>query len=155
MANADRYFEDVPVGDTWTGEPILITEADIVGFASLYDPQPMHTDPAAAAAGPFGTLIASGWHLLALIMRPFAEARPFGATPILGMGVDELRWHQPVRPGDRLTVRREVISAKQSSSKPDRGVLKTLVEVTNQAGIKVMSFYTISQMPTRQTRLSR
>jgi acyl dehydratase len=149
VANPDRYFEDVPVGDVWTGEPILITEADIVAFASAYDPQPMHTDPAAAAAGSFGTLIASGWHVLALIMKPFVEAAPFGSTPILGMGVDEIRWHQPVRPGDRLTVRREVVSMKQSSSKPDRGVLRTLVEVTNQSGVKVMSLYTISQMPTR------
>jgi acyl dehydratase len=149
MANADRYFEDVHVGDVWTGEPILIKEDEIIAFAKAYDPQAMHTDPEAAASGPFGSLIASGWHVLALIMKQFAEARPYGSTPILGMGVDELRWLQPIRPGDLLTVRREVISAKQSMSKPDRGVLKTLVEVTNQIGAKVMSFHTITQMPTR------
>ena len=149
MATADRFFEDVHVGDVWTGEPIPILEEDVVTFARMYDPQAMHTDPVAAAAGPFGSLIASGWHVLALIMKQFAETKPYGATQILGMGVDELRWLQPIRPGDRLTVRREVISAKQSMSKPDRGILKTMVEVTNQHGAKVMGFYTITQMPTR------
>lgn len=149
MTSADRFFEDVLVGDVALGEPITLTEDAIIAFGRAFDPQPFHTDPVAAASGPFGGLIASGWHLPALIMKQLVEASPFGATPIVGLGVDELRWLHPVRAGDHLTVRREVVSAKRSRSKPDRGVVRTLFEVTNQAGVKVISYYTLTQVRAR------
>jgi acyl dehydratase len=146
---ADRFLEDVSPGDVTVGAPIPVTEAMIVGFASQYDPQPFHTDPVAAAASPFGSLIASGWHIAALIMRQLVDMKPYGKTPLLGLGLDELRWLQPVRPGDSLTTRREVLSVRRSASKPDRGIVKTLTEVSNQDGVKVMTFTVLTQVPAR------
>jgi len=149
MTEADRYLEDVHPGEASTGGPILVTEEEIVAFGRAYDPQPFHTDAAAAAAGPFGSLIASGWHVAALIMKQLVDSRPYGNTPLLGMGVEELRWLHPVRPGDRLMVRREILSTTRSSSKPDRGVVRTRVDVTNQSGRTVMALTTVTQMPAR------
>jgi acyl dehydratase len=149
MTNPDRFLEDVPVGEVSTGGPIVVTEEEIIAFGVAYDPQPFHTDPIAGAISQFGSLIASGWHIAALVMKQIVEARPYGSTPIVGMGVDELRWLHPVRPGDSLTIRREVVTSTASVNKPDRGTLKTRVEVTNQAGVKVMVFYTLTRIPTR------
>src|SRR5258706_16245270 len=96
---ANRYIEDIRVGERFTSEPVVLSAEDIPAFGRLYDPQPMHTDVQAASTGPFGGLIASGWHLAALAMRLSVEQRMFGDTPIIGAGVDELRWLRPVRPG--------------------------------------------------------
>ncbi len=145
----DRFLEDVAEGEVSVDGPVVITAEEIIAFGKAYDPQPFHTDEAAAAAGPFGSLIASGWHVAALVMRQIVAAAPYGGTPILGMGVDELRWLHPVRPGDRLSIRREIVSVKRSVSKPDRGVIRTRIEVTNQAGAAVMTMTTMSQMPAR------
>ena len=143
----DLRLGDLSIGQTWTGQPILVTEADVLAFGELYDPQPLHTDPEAAREGPFKGLIASGWHVAALVMRDLVEARLFGATPIVGLGVDELRWLHPVRPGDTLLVRREVVDLRRSRSRPDRGVVSMRAEVTNQDGVKVMTLTTLAQMP--------
>ena len=144
----DVYLDDVQVGDEMQGGPIAVTLADVVAFAQAYDPQPMHTDAEAAASGPFGGLIASGWHVASLVMREFVLARPWGSTPMVGMGVDELRWLVPVRPGDTLRVRRTVIEVTRSATRP-RGVLKSRLEVTNQHGVTVMTMTTLASMPTR------
>ncbi len=149
----DRFLEDVAEGEVSVDGPVEITEEEIVNFGKAYDPQPFHTDAAAAAEGPFGSLIASGWHLAALVMRQIVEAAPYGSTPILGMGLDELRWLHPVRPGDTLRIRREIVGVKRSASKPDRGVIKTRIEVTNQAGATVMTMTTLTQMPARPPAL--
>ena len=95
------------VAGEFLSREVTITEEDIVEFARRYDPQPMHMDPAAAAKGPHGTVIASGWHIAALTLKVFVEAGGYGDTPVLGLGNDELRWNKVVRPGDRLTVKRE------------------------------------------------
>ena len=149
MFNPDKYLEDVSVGDVLTGPAIEIAEAEVVAFGRAYDPQPFHTDAVAARDGAFGGLIASGWHVAALLMRQLVEMRPYGATPMLGMGIDELRWLHPVRPGDRLEVRREVVAVTRSRSKPDRGVVRTVVAVTNQDGVKVMTMIGLGQIPAR------
>ncbi len=149
MSNPDKYLEDVSVGDILAGPPIEVTEAEVVAFGRAYDPQPFHTDAVAARDGAFGGLIASGWHVAALVMRQLVEMRPYGATPMLGMGIDELRWLHPVRPGDRLEVRREVVAVTRSRSKPDRGVVRTAVIVTNQDAVTVMTMIGVGQMPAR------
>ena len=149
MPDPDRYLEDVCVGDVLTGPAIEVTEADVIAFGRAYDPQPFHTDPDAARDSAFGGLIASGWHVAALVMRQLVEMRPYGATPFLGMGIDELRWLHPVRPGDRLDVRREVVAVTRSKSKPDRGLVRTTATVTNQNGVKVMTMVGLGQMPAR------
>lgn len=149
MAVRSLFLEDLQVGQTWTGGPVEMTEADIVRFAREFDPQPMHVDPAAAAAGRFGGLIASGWHVASVVMREFVDSAPFGDTPLLGLKVDDLQWRRPVRPGDRLTITREIVDVRRSDSKPDRGVLTMRMTVANQAGEEVMSFVNLIQIPAR------
>jgi acyl dehydratase len=147
MAHRDRYLDDLEVGEVWLGQPFEITEAEILDFARAYDPQPMHVDAEAAAHGRFGGLIASGWHLTARVMREFVDESPFGATPMLGLRIDELCWLKAVRPGDRLQVRREIIEVARSKSRADRGTIRTATSVTNQDGEPVMTFFTLIQVP--------
>ncbi|TAM73463.1 MaoC family dehydratase [bacterium] len=134
-----RYFEDYVPGSTFEYGPVEISETEIVDFAKRYDPQYIHTDPAAAAAGPFGGLIASGWQTAAIVMRLFVDHYLSHVASIASPGIDELRWTKPVRPGDRLQVRLTVLEAKRSSSKPDRGMVRSLIEVLNQDGEIVMT----------------
>ncbi|MCO8018531.1 MaoC family dehydratase [Brevundimonas diminuta] len=143
----DRYLDDLTVGESWTSEPFTMTEAEIIAFATEFDPQPMHIDKAAAEAGRFGGLIASGWHVCSRVMRQFVDEAYFGQTPLLGMNVDALWWVRPVRPGDTLTVRREIIEIRPSKSQPDRGVVRTKTTVTNQDGDLAMSFENQMQLP--------
>jgi acyl dehydratase len=94
---APRYLEDLIVGERHTAGPIDLTEAESVAFATRYDPQPMHIDATFAVQGPFHGLIASGWQTCSLVMRLTIEAKLFGSTLVLGLGVDELRWAIPFR----------------------------------------------------------
>lgn len=134
-----RYFEDLAVGETWTSGEYLVTEAEITDYARRYDPQPMHVDPVAAAQGPHGSVIASGWMVAALSMKLFIEAGGYGDTPVMGLGTDELRWKQVVRPGDRLHSVREVVELRRSGSNPKKGIIRTRVSVINQHGAEVLS----------------
>jgi acyl dehydratase len=134
----DRFFEDYRVGATYVCGSFTMTEDEIIQFASLYDPQTMHVDRDAAASGLFGLIIASGWHTIAKTMRLIVQNfLPHDGLP--SPGVDELRWLLPVRPGDTLTLHATIQDARRSRSKPDRGLLQTLVEVLNQDGEVVMS----------------
>jgi acyl dehydratase len=126
------------------GGPITVSEAEILEFARRYDPQAMHTDPAAAARGHFGGLIASGWHTAALMMRLFATHFLSPVSSLASPGIDELRWLAPVRPGDALTLRVTVVEARRSRSKPDQGIVRSLGEVSNQKGEVVMTLKPIS-----------
>ena len=144
-----RYLEDLEVGERWTSAPIAITQEDIINFGLSFDPQPFHTDPEAAAAGPFGGLVASGWHLASMAMRVSVEARIFGDLPVVGVGVDELRWLQPVRVGDVLTVERELVEIVTLPDKPKRGIAKARLELKNQRGEVVMRMYGLSSVPKR------
>jgi acyl dehydratase len=143
-----RHFEDFQVGETWQSPPMPITAEDIIDFGSKYDPQPMHTDPQAAASGPFGALVAPGWMVAALSMRAFVVSGGYGKTPVVGLGIDELRWQAPVKAGDTLTVTREIIETRLSS-KPTHGVIKTRVTVRNQNGVTVMTLLTAGRVPAR------
>ena len=136
---ADRHFEDFVPGQVSEFGPIAIDAADIVAFARRYDPQPVHIDPHAAMVGPFGGLIASGWHTASLVMRILVEHYLARGAALASPGVDELRWLQPVRPGDVLRVRVTVLEARRSRSKPDRGLVRTRIEALNQDDAVVMS----------------
>jgi len=138
-AGADRHFEDFVPGQVSEFGPIVIDEADVVAFARRYDPQPVHIDRDAATAGPFGGLIASGWHTASLVMRILVEHYLARGAALASPGVDELRWLQPVRPGDVLRVRVTVLEARRSRSKPDRGLVRTRIETLNQDDAVVMS----------------
>jgi acyl dehydratase len=136
---AQRRFEDYVLGSTARFGPIAFSEADIIAFARRYDPQPIHIDPVAAAAGPFGGLIASGWHTVGLVMRTLVEGFLAREAGIASPGVDELRWLVPVRPGDTLHVDVTVVETTRSRSKPDRGMVRTRIEAFNQRGERVLA----------------
>ena len=133
-----RFFEDYVPGTTVDCGSFSLSEAEIIAFAKEYDPQPFHVDPVAAKDGPFGGLIASGWHTTSMMMRLLVDSYVSPESSLGAAGVDELRWPKPVRPGDTLHVRATVIEARRSSSKPDRGIVKTRMELTNQDGVLVM-----------------
>jgi acyl dehydratase len=141
---SERYFEDYPVGAVFEGGAVAVSESDILEFARRYDPQTMHTDPAAAAHGFFGGLIASGWHTAALMMRLFAAHFLSPASSLASPGIDDLRWLKPVRPGDVLSLRVTVTEARRSRSKPEQGVVRSFVEVLNQNGAVMMTLRPIS-----------
>jgi acyl dehydratase len=135
----DRCFEDYVPGATATFGPVAMTETEIVEFAERYDPQPIHTDARGAASGPFGGLIASGWHTACVVMRMLVEGYLARRASLASPGLDELRWVKPVRPGDSLRVRVTVLEASRSRSKPDRGMVRTSIEAINQRGEVVMT----------------
>lgn len=144
-----RYLEDFTLGETWTSREVVLSEEDIIRYARENDPQPIHTDPVAAAQGRFGTVIASGWQLAALSMRLFIEAGGYGDTPVIGLGIEDLRWRRPVRPGDRLQVSREVVGVEHSATRPGFGVIRTGVTMRNQKAEVVMTLTTLGQVPAR------
>ena len=139
-----RYFEDYVPGLTADCGTVSISEAEIIAFAKEYDPQPFHVDPVGAVDGPFGGLIGSGWHTISLTMRQLVEHWISPESSLGVAGIDEIRWPNPVRPGDRLHVRASVLEARRSKSKPDRGIIRSLVEVTNQAGDPVLRLTAIN-----------
>jgi acyl dehydratase len=132
------YFEDYSPGTTYDCGEVSVSEAQILSFARDFDPQPMHADPAAAARGPFGGLIASGWHTAALVMRQLVDHYLSTVAGLASPGIDELRWPNPVHPGDTLRVRATPVEARLSNSKPDRGIIKTEIEAVNQDDQTVM-----------------
>jgi acyl dehydratase len=147
-----RFFEDYVTGTVHEFGTISIDEAAIIRFAREYDPQPFHTDPLAARATPFGGVIASGWHTAGLMMRMVVDHYLSHTASLASPGVDELRWTQPVRPGDRLSVRATVIDTRRSESKPDRGIVRTLFEVLNQRDEVVMSVRATNILKARERR---
>ncbi len=145
----NRYLEDVSPGDRFPAGSVEVTEAECIAFAQAYDPQPMHLDAEAASRTRFKGIIASGWHTAALVMRRIALARPLGDTEVLGIGVENLRWHLPVRPGDTLHVDMEVVSVAPSESNPRYGIVKFLITTRNQRGETVMTHSPICWVPRR------
>lgn len=127
-----RYFEDYVPGSVYEYGSVTVSTEEIIDFATRFDPQTFHVDPQGAAQGPFGGLIASGWHTASLMMRLFADHYLSTVASLGGPGVDELRWLKPVRPNDSLRLRVTVIDANRSRSKPDRGLVRTLAELINQ-----------------------
>ncbi|MGY1663713.1 MaoC family dehydratase [Geodermatophilus sp. SYSU D00705] len=146
---SERWFEDYVPGTTAEVGRLRVEEADVVDFGRRFDPQPFHVDAEAAAAGPFGGLIASGWHTCALMMRLFADEYLSPASSLGSPGVDELRWIAPVRPGDELTLRTTVEEARRSRSKPDRGLVRTRIELIDQDGVVVLSMVAMNLIRAR------
>jgi acyl dehydratase len=145
----DRYFEDYRPGISCTCGNTVVTEEAILRFAREFDPQTMHIDVAAAQAGPFHGLIASGWHTGAMVMRITVEHFLNSAASLASPGVTELRWLKPVRPGDTLRVRFTILDARPSQSKPDRGLVRTNIEALNQTGEVVMSMTALNMIRRR------
>lgn len=145
-----RYFEDYLPGSIYECGEIAVTEAEIVAFARQFDPQYFHVDAEAAVQGPFGGLVASGWHTGSMAMRLYVNHYLAGAVSLGSPGMDELRFHRPVRPGDRLSVRMSVLEATRSRSKPERGFVTARMEVFNQHGEVAMSLKVTSILACRK-----
>ena len=147
----DRWFEDYLPGSVYEIGHVTLSEQEIVEFARTYDPQPIHTDPAWAATGPFGGLIASGMHTMAATMRLYVDHYISQVASLASPGLDEVRFTRPVRPGDVLRIRVSIASSRLSASKPDRGLVHTGVEVLNQDDHVVMSFSAMNFFALRPT----
>lgn len=140
----ERYFEDYIPGDVHELGTRTVTEAEIIDFAKQFDPQYFHVDPEKAKASRFGGIIASGWHTASLVMRVYVDEYLSHVAGMASPGVDEIRWPNPVRPGDTLSVRVTVLEARPSRTKPDRGIVRARVEAFNQRGEAVMSMIGLS-----------
>jgi acyl dehydratase len=148
----ERYFEDFSLGLRFRSAEVTVTAEDIKRFAREFDPQPFHTDEAAAKASFFGELVASGWHTAALSMRMLADSdlRPAGGS--IGAGVEDLRWPRPTHAGDVLHLEGEVIDLRPSRSRPTIGIVKIRVETLNQRGDLVQEFTPALIVPRRPSR---
>lgn len=133
------YFDDFSVGRVLELGAITLDKEAIVGFASQYDPQPFHIDEEAALDSPFGGLIASGWHTCSALMRLMCDAYILDSASIGSPGVEQIRWLKPVRVGDTLTARVEVVESRPSRSKSDRGSVLTDLIAVNQHGQTAMT----------------
>jgi acyl dehydratase len=134
-----RYFEDFKPGAALELGQHTITRDEIIAFGRQFDPQPFHVDEEAARATIFGGLIASGWHTGSLMMRLLCDGVIADSASLGSPGIDEMRWVKPVRPGDTLSLRMTVAECVPSRSKPDRGIVRTVLELFNQHGEVVAS----------------
>jgi acyl dehydratase len=142
------YLEDLSVGQRFLSGIHALDERQVVAFASQFDPQPFHTDPAAAKNTFFGGLVASGWHTAAITMRLLVTSGLPVAGGMIGAGAD-VSWPQPTFPDDVLQVETEVTEIRPSRSRPDRGVVTTRSETRNQRGEVVQVLVSTLIVPRR------
>lgn len=129
-----RFLEDFAVGQTYGSGRLRVDKEGIKRFAAEFDPQPFHLDERASRNSIFRGLAASGWHTAAITMRLLVEGELRPAGGILGLGFDEFRWPQAVRPGDELRVESQVLEVRPSKSRSDQGLIKVRTTTLNQNG---------------------
>lgn len=143
------HFEDLDTETRFDLGEATLTEAEIVDFAERFDPHPFHVDPDVGDDSPFGGLVASGLHTYCVCNRLATDAL-FGELAFLGgMGVEELRWHRPVRPGDTLTGTTGVVDRRASESHPERGYADLYTEGVNADGERVISWTALGMVRRR------
>jgi acyl dehydratase len=134
------YWEDFnTVGNTAEIGTRVVDKAEVIAFATAFDPQPFHIDEAAAKDSFYGGIIASGWHTCSMVMRMMVDEYLGEAASLGSPGIDNLKWIKPVRPGDTIRVTRTTLEARASQSKPDVGLIKNHWQVYNQHNELVMS----------------
>lgn len=138
MSFPEKTFEDFSVGDVADYGGLIVDRDEMLAFAREFDPQPMHVSDEAAKGSMLGELIASGWQTCALLMRMNCDAFLVGAQSLGSPGCDSVEWRAPVKAGDTLSVRREVLSARRMPGRPDAGIVKFAFEVRNQDGVVVL-----------------
>jgi acyl dehydratase len=146
----ERYFDDLKAGDRFKSELFDVTEKQLIEFAHKFDPQMFHLDRKSAERTIFKGLIASGWHTAAITMRLFVQTLNF-AEGAIGLGVDELRWPNAVRPGDALQVETEIVDLRLSRSKPNYGIIRLRNVTTNQRGEIVQTMTAAAMVPKKVT----
>ncbi len=132
MTPGQMFYEDLAVGRIYRSASLEVTLEEITTFAARYDPQPFHLDPGAGEQSVFGGLVASGWLTASLTMRLMVTSEFRFGSGVVGLGVDSLRWPQPVRPGDTLAAAVEVVAMRATASQPEHGVVKIRTTTTNQ-----------------------
>jgi acyl dehydratase len=138
-SKAPRYWDDYEIGQKFDLGSTSFTADEIVDFARQYDPQSFHVDAVVARQSMFGSLIASGWHVTAKLMRLFVDNYVDQRTALGSPGVDEVRWLKPVRPGDTLNASVECAGKVPSKSRPEMGIVHEQWRATNQKGELVMT----------------
>jgi len=147
----NRYFEDYVPGAVHEFGAISVDEQEVIDFGKRFVPLSYHTDREAAKQSIYGNIIASGWHTAALMMRAYTENYLSSVANLGSPGGDELRWDKPVFPGDILSVRATVLETRPSESRPDRGIVRTFIEVLNQKKEVVMSMKMVNFVKRRQS----
>ncbi len=146
----DYCLEDFQVGQVFQGAGrVTLDAAGIKAFAAAFDPQPFHLDEAAAQDSIFGGLAASGWHTAALTMRLLTQGDFRVAGGLVGLGLKELRWPRPVRPGDTLRAEVEILAVRDSQSRPGQGLVTTRTTTLNQRDETVQEFVNTLIVPRR------
>jgi acyl dehydratase len=140
----ERYFEDYIPGQIHELGTVTVSEAEIIAFATQFDPQYFHIDPEKAKTSRFGGIVASGWHTTSLVMRVYVDRYLSQVVSMASPGVDEIRWPNPVRPGDTLSVRVTILESRPSRTKLDRGVVRSRIEASNQRNEPVLSMIGLS-----------
>lgn len=136
---AVKYFDDFTVGERETIGSYLVDKDEVIEFSRVWDPQPYHMDEEAARASPLKGIIAPFGYTMGIVIR-LAHQNGMGVSTAGGLGIDEVRFPNPVRPGDRITAVRECVAARDSESMPGYGVLTLRMEVTNQDGDRVLTY---------------
>ena len=149
----DRYFEDYIPGTVHEFGSIGVEEDEVLAFGRRYVPLSYHVDKEAAKNSIYGGVIASGWHTAALMMRIYTDNYLSKVANLGSPGGDELRWDKPVFPGDELSVRATVLEARRSESRPDRGIIRTFIEVLNQKKEVVMSMKMVNFVRCRESSI--
>jgi len=150
VAANQRFFEDIKADQVYEFGTITVSEKDIIDFARQFDPQDFHLDPAKAASSLFGGIVASGWHTTAVVMRLYVDHYLSHVANLGSPGVEDIRWPNPLRPGDTLRIRVTILEARPSRSKPDRGIVRVRVEAINQTDNLVLSMIGVSFVGRRQ-----
>ena len=147
----NRCFEDYIPGVAHEFGAITVDEQEVLDFGRRYVPLSHHVDKEAAKKSIYGGVIASGWHTAALMMRIYTENYLSKVANLGSPGGDELRWDKPVFPGDDLSVRATVLETRRSESRPERGIVRTFIDVLNQKREVVMSMKMINFVRSRKS----
>jgi acyl dehydratase len=128
----ELYFEDFQLGQKFASNgSVKVSATEITEFAEKYDPQPFHLDEAAGKSTFFKGLAASGWLTAAIVMRMRVETIKVHGG-MIGAGVEEIRWTEPVRPGDVLRTETEVVALRESRKRPELGLVTIFTQTFNQ-----------------------
>jgi acyl dehydratase len=154
MAAKRWAYEDFVEGASIDLGSKQVTAAEIVAFASEFDPQPMHLDEEAGRNSILGGLSASGWHTCVVFMRLMCDAFLVDSTSQGSPGIDQVKWKRPVLAGDTLTGRCTILAKRLSRSKPQLGFVSLRAELFNQRGESVFELENACMFLTREAALS-
>jgi acyl dehydratase len=149
--NPKYYWEDFPSGCTRRIGPRCVSAEEIIAFARQFDPQPFHIDAEEAAKSRFNGLIASGWHICALVMRMICDDHILESAGLGSPGAQSIRWKQPLRPGDAISIEATVLEARRSQRHPEVGILRWHWDVRNQHGESIAELETTGMIRCRST----